>query len=70
MVYGGFMDLPRRAAADKLWRYKTFNIARNPSYDGYQYDGNMHLFQWFINFLIRRLQIVVLKLKLCRASVL
>ena len=47
MFYGGFMDLPRRVATDKLWHYKTFNIARNPSYDGYQYYGNMHLFQWF-----------------------
>ena len=31
-----FHYLPRKAAADKLLRDKTFNIARNPSYDGYQ----------------------------------
>ena len=37
MAYGDFKDLPRRTAADKVLWVKAFNIARNPSYDGYQY---------------------------------
>ena len=36
MVYGDFKDLNRRAAADKVLRDKTFNIAKNSKYDGYQ----------------------------------
>ena len=36
MVYGGFKDLPRRTASDKLLRDKAFNITKNP--------------KWFINF--------------------
>ena len=37
MSYGGFKDLNRRAAADKvLLRDKAFNIAKNPKYDGYK----------------------------------
>ena len=36
MVYGDFKDLNRRTAADKLLRDKTFNIAKNSKYDGYQ----------------------------------
>ena len=36
MVYGGLKDLARRTAADKVLRYKAFNIAKDPIYDGYQ----------------------------------
>ena len=36
MVYGDFKDLPRRTSCDKKLRDKTFNIAKNPKYDGYQ----------------------------------
>ena len=36
MAYGDFKDLKRRTAADKVLRDKTFNIAKNPKYDGYQ----------------------------------
>ena len=35
MAYGDFKDLKRKTAADVL-RYKAFNIAKNPKYDGYQ----------------------------------
>ena len=35
-VYGDFKDLARRTAADKVLRNKTFNIAKDPKYDGYQ----------------------------------
>ena len=36
MAYGDFKDLARRTPSDKIFRDKTFNIAKNPRYDGYQ----------------------------------
>ena len=36
MAYGDFKYLARRIASDKVLRYKAFNIAKNPKYDGYQ----------------------------------
>ena len=36
MAYGGFKDLKRRTASDKILRDKTFDIAKNPKYDEYQ----------------------------------
>ena len=36
MDYGGFNDLARRIASDKVLRDKEFSIAKNPKYDGYQ----------------------------------
>ena len=36
MAYRDFKDLAKRTAADKFLRDKTFNIAKDPKYDGYQ----------------------------------
>ena len=36
MAYGDFKDLARRTASDIVLRDKTFDIAKNPKYDGYQ----------------------------------
>ena len=36
MAYEDFKDLARRTTSDKVLRNKTFNIARNLKYDGYQ----------------------------------
>ena len=36
MAYGDFNDLTRRTAADKVLRDKTFKIASDQKYDGYQ----------------------------------
>ena len=36
MAYGHYKDLNRRTATDKVLCDKTFNIAKNPKYDGYQ----------------------------------
>ena len=36
MVYWNLKDLTRRTAWDKVLRDKTFKIAKNPKYDGYQ----------------------------------
>ena len=36
MAYGGFKDIKRRTAFDKILRDKAFNIAKNSKYDRYQ----------------------------------
>ena len=36
MTYGDFRDLNRRTSADKVFRDKAFNTAKNPKYDRYQ----------------------------------
>ena len=36
MAYGDFNYLPRRTTSDKMLPDKAFNIAKNPTYDGYQ----------------------------------
>ena len=36
MAYGDFKDLKRRTQSDKFLKEKTFAIASNPKYDGYQ----------------------------------
>ena len=36
MAYGDSKDLTRRTAFDKILRDKTFILAKNPKYDGYQ----------------------------------
>ena len=33
MAYGDFKDLAKKAASDRVLRYKAFNIAKNPKYD-------------------------------------
>ena len=47
MAYGGFKDLARRTVSDKILREKTFNIAKNPKYDGYQRWVCFYLLQIF-----------------------
>ena len=36
MAYGDFKDIASRTASDKVLRDQTFNIAKNPKYDGGQ----------------------------------
>ena len=36
MAYGDFKAIKRRTASDKILRDKTFNIAKNRKYEGYQ----------------------------------
>ena len=60
MAYGDFKVLARRTArrigSQKILRNKALNIAKNSKYDGYQRG----LALWFINFLIKSQQGVVL----------
>ena len=47
MAYGDFKDLTRRTASDKILRYKAFNIAKNPKYDGYQRGHASMVYKFF-----------------------
>ena len=47
MSSGGFKDLPRRTASDKILRHKAFNIAENPKYDGYQHGIASMVYKFF-----------------------
>ena len=60
-----FKDLGTRPVAVKVLHDNTFNVAKNPKYGDYQRHQRI---QWFINFLIKRLQEVILKVKLCRTN--
>ena len=64
MAYGEFEDLAKRTTFDKVLWDKAFNIAKNPKYDEYQRGAAL----WFINFLIKKLQVVVLKMTLNKTN--
>ena len=58
MAYGRSKDLVKRTQSDKVLKDKTFKIASDPKYDGYQEDK----LQCFISFLTKSLNEVVLSL--------
>ena len=62
MTYGDFKDLNSRTAADKVLCVKTFKIAKNKKYHKYQ-PG---LASMVLNFFDKKLQVVLLKKKLCK----
>ena len=47
MAYGDFKGLPKRTTSDKVLLDKTFNIAKNPKYDGYQRGLNSFFCKFF-----------------------
>ena len=47
MAFGDFKDLTRRTASDKILCYKTFDIAKNPKYDGYQRGLTSMIYRFF-----------------------
>ena len=44
MAYGGFKDLAKRTAANKVLRNKAFKIASDQKYDGYQRASMVYKF--------------------------
>ena len=38
LAYRDFKGLPRKITSNKALHYKTFNINKNPKYDGYQHE--------------------------------
>ena len=51
MAYGDLKDLAKRTVSDKILRYKAFNIAKNPKFDGYQHGLTSVVY----NFLTKQL---------------
>ena len=47
MAYGGFKDLNRKTAADKVLCDKAFSIAKNLKYDGYQRGLSSIVYNFF-----------------------
>ena len=64
MAYGDFKNLPRRTTSEKVLRDKAFNIAKNPN----TIDIKVKLLQWFVDYLIKSLQVELLKAKLCQIN--
>ena len=63
MAYGGFKDLTRKTASDKILRDKAFNIAQNPKCNGYQRSLASIVYRFFDK---KKLLVVVLKLRICQ----
>ena len=66
MAYGDFRNLPRITASDKVLVIKYLILLKIQNMT----DINADLIQWFINFSIKRLLVVMMKLKLCQTTVL
>ena len=64
MAYADFKDLAIRTASDKRLPDKTFNIAKNPKYDGYQRSLASVVYKCFD----KKLLAVVLKMRTCQTS--
>ena len=47
MAYGGFKDLAKIAASDKVLREKAFSIAKNLRYEGYQRGCGSMVYKFF-----------------------
>ena len=47
MAHGDFKELKKRTAADKVLSDKSFNIAKNPKYDGYQRGLSSIVYKFF-----------------------
>ena len=48
MTHGGFKDLPKRTAPEKVLCDKAFNIAKNLKYDEYQYELASMVYNFFV----------------------
>ena len=46
-AYEDFKDLTRKITYDELLRDKSFNIAKNPKYDGYQRAHDSVVYNFF-----------------------
>ena len=60
MTDGGFKDLARKIASDKVLRDKASNFAKNTKHDGYQRG---------LAFLIKNLQVMALIMKLNKMNI-
>ena len=60
MAHGDFKDLNRRTTADKVLHVKHLIFLKIR----YMIDTNVELLQWFLNFLLKKLLMEQLKMKL------
>ena len=67
-------DLTRRTASDKILRDKTFNIAKNMQYDGYQRNLASMVYKFFdkksASLADKSTSDGAVKIKICQTSVL
>ena len=72
MADGGFQDLPRTTASDKVLRHKAFDIAKNPRYDVYERGVASVVYEFLIkipcSLQTNLLWVVVLKIKICETN--
>ena len=64
VAYGNFKHLTRRTTSDKISHDKAFSSATNPKY----MDVNIDLLQLSIIFLIKKLLVEQLKMKICQTK--
>ena len=69
MSYGDFKELTRRTDSDKILRDKPFNIAKKTMDINDIIDINEYLLQWSIIFLIKKLLVVALKMRICQRKI-
>ena len=62
MAYGDFKDLPKIIDTDNALRDKAFNIGSNPKHD----ENQRQLASIVHNFLIKKMQVVPLKMNSCK----
>ena len=60
MNYGDFKDLARKTASDKILCDKTFNIAKNSKYDGYQHGLASMVYRFFY----KKIEVEQLKMRI------
>ena len=60
MAYGDFKDLPRRTTSQKILRANTFDIAKNPKYDGYQRGLASMVYKFFDKMIKRLLRVLTM----------
>ena len=61
MAYGGFKDLDRSTADDKVICDKALNTSKNPKYDDYRRELASMVYRFFD----KKVQLEKLKMKLC-----
>ena len=64
MTYGDFKDLLRGTTFDKALCQKVSIMLKTPEV----MDINLELLQWFLNLLIKKFEVVVLKMTICQTK--
>ena len=64
MTYGDFKGLKRRTFSDKYLRDKAFDVAKNPTYDGYQRGFASILYKLFDKLSTGSVSIIIIPKKI------